>query len=306
MAIPGFQDLMLPLLKLIGDGKEHTSRNVIENLAGDFKLTEEEKRVLLSSGKQPVFDNRVGWARTYMKKAGLIESPQRGVFKISQEGIGILKTNPTEINIKFLGQFPKFIEFHKAQKKGLEASRITSTSREASLDKTPEETLEFAYEEINRDLAQDILDHLKKCQPAFFERIVVELLVKMGYGGSFSDAGKAIGKSGDEGIDGIIKEDKLGLDVVYVQAKRWEGSVGRPEIHKFAGALHGQQARKGIFITTSDFSKDARDFVKNIELRIVLINGEDLAQLMIDYDIGVSKTKAFELKRLDSDYFEEE
>jgi len=305
MAIPGFQDLMLPFLQYINDGKEHTLRELIECLAGEFKLTEDERRELLPSGRQPLFNNRVGWARTYMKKAGLLELPQRAVIKITPRGKEVLAEKPSRIDIKLLKRFPEFVEFITIVPKEGNDSPSAAAS-DTAVEKTPEETIEFAYQGMRQELVSEILSQIKSCSPAFFERLVVELLVKMGYGGSTKDAGQAIGRSGDEGIDGVIKEDKLGLDAVYIQAKRWEGTVSRPEIQKFVGALHGQKARKGIFITTSDFSKEAKDYTKNVESRVVLINGEALAQLMIDYDLGVSATKIFELKKLDSDFFSEE
>lgn len=307
MAIPGFQELMLPILKLLSDGKEYTSHNIVEELAREFKLTDEEKRELLPSGKQPIFDNRVGWAKTHLKRAELIESPQRGISRITELGKSILAENLIKIDRRFLlerfpEKFPDLLESRERAKEGFDEKK--NHLPEIASKQTPEEILEFAYQKMRQELAQELLNQLKNCTPNFFERLVVELLVKMGYGGTIKDAGKAIGKGGDKGIDGIIKEDKLGLDTIYIQAKRWEGTiVGSPEIQKFAGALQGQKAKKGIFITTSDFSKEARDYAKSIENRIVLINGEDLVQLMIDHDIGVSKTESFDLKRLDSDYF---
>jgi restriction system protein len=302
MAIPDYQSCMLPLLKFYGDGQEHTNRESIDSLAEYFKITDDERRMMLPSGVQGLFDNRVNWARTYMKKAAVIESPKRGVHKITKRGLDILKKKPTSIDINYLAQFQEFKEF-----RALRHTKQESNETEIDLNgKTPEESLEGAYQKIRSDLATELLQQLKLSSPSFFERLVVEVIVKMGYGGSRLDAGKAIGKSGDGGIDGIIKEDKLGLDAIYIQAKRWENTVGRPEIQKFVGALTGQRARKGLFITTADFSSEAEDYVSRIEAKVVLIDGETLSQLMIDYGVGVSTVGTYEIKKIDSDYFAEE
>lgn len=299
MSIPDYQRIMLPLLKLLADEQEHSFRDSIENLAQFFKLSPEERKELLLSGQQPVFDNRVGWARTYMKKAGLLDTTRRGFFKITKRGIEALKQNPQEINVKFLEQYPEFIEFREIRK---EKEKATSEI-EVTEKQSPEDLLVYGYQKIRQELADELIAQIKSCSPEFFERLVVELIVKMGYGGSRKDAGKAIGKTGDEGIDGIIKEDKLGLDIIYIQAKRWENAVSRPEIQKFAGALQGHRAKKGIFITTSSFSKEALDFVLKIDNKIVLIDGDHLTQLMIDHDIGVSKIASYDIKKIDTDYF---
>ncbi|MGN6438058.1 MAG: restriction endonuclease [Agriterribacter sp.] len=293
---------MLPLLQLLADGEERTMKNVLQELAKQFKLTEEEMSILLPSGGSLIFASRVGWARTYLKKAGLLDSPKRAVLVITERGKKVLRTNPPIIDNQLLRQFPEFVEFQNFKKEVSEATNDTQTDQQ-----TPEETIDFAYQKIRQSLAQEILDTVRKVSPAFFERLVVELLVKMGYGGSELEAGKAIGKSGDEGIDGTIKEDKLGLDIIYIQAKRWQAGnvVGRPELHKFVGALAGQGAKKGIFITTSSFTKEALNYAPKNETKIVLIDGVQLAQLMIDYNLGVSLKKVYEVKRLDSDYFDE-
>ncbi len=297
---------MLPLLKLVSDKKEYKYRELIENLALEFKLTDEERKELLASGNQPIFDNRVGWAKTYLKKAGLIDSPSRATFVITELGLKVLGKNPEKIDAKYLKQFPSFLEFIHPDKNDVE-SEETVISQD-TLNRTPEENLDKAYQQLRKSLASELLNKVIDLSPAFFERLVIDLLVKMGYGGSIKDAGKAIGRSGDEGIDGTIKEDKLGLDIIYVQAKRWKPGnvVGRPEIHKFVGALAGQGAKKGIFITTSSFTKEAIDYTPKNETKIVLIDGERLAQHMIDYNIGCSVQQIFELKRIDSDYFDEE
>jgi len=303
--IPDYQSIMLPLLRQVSDKGEHKFRDIIEGLAKQFGLTDDERKELLPSGVQPIFDNRVGWAKTYLKKAGLIDTPKRATVTITNRGLEILKKNLDSINVKFLKQFPEFVEFQTAKREDNETETEIETTEEQSTQ-TPEETLETAYQKIRKSLAQDLINRVMTLSPAFFERLVVELLVKMGYGGSIKDAGRAIGKSGDEGIDGTIKEDKLGLDIIYIQAKRWSGVVGRPELQKFVGALAGQGAKKGIFITTSSFTRDALDYVPRNETKIVLIDGEQLAQLMIDYNLGVTSMNSYEVKRIDSDYFGEE
>jgi len=300
MAIPDFETIMLPLLKFLSDGKEHQKKEAVYALAKHFKLTEEELKQLQPSGRNLLFDNRVAWSRKYMYEAGLIGSPLRGYWQITNKGIDVIKANPNKIDVEFLDQFPGFKEYRTGAK---DRDEQVVSSVETNLQRTPEELLESGYQEIKQSLVQDILEQVKQCSPNFFEKIVVELLLKMGYGGSRRDAAEAIGKSGDEGIDGIIKEDRLGLDCIYVQAKRWEGQVGRPEIQKFAGALQGKRAKKGIFITSSFFTQEAKDFVKNIDNKIILIDGKFLAELMIEHDIGVSPEASYEIKRLDSDYF---
>jgi len=303
--IPDYQTLMLPLLKILSDKKEYKYRDLVEVLAYEFKLTDEERKELLASGNQGVFDNRVGWAKVYLKKAGLLDSPQRATFVITKLGLETLKKNPNRIDAKYLKQFPSFLEFQNASKSNGDNEE---ENIEIQPDHTPEENLDNAYQRIRKSLALELLNKVVDLSPTFFERLVIELLVKMGYGGSIKDAGKAIGKSGDEGIDGTIKEDKLGLDIIYVQAKRWKPGnvVGRPEIHKFVGALAGQGAKKGIFITTSNFTKEALEYSPRNETKIVLIDGVQLAQLMIDYNLGCTTQQTYEIKKVDSDYFGEE
>ncbi|UEC42843.1 MAG: Restriction endonuclease [Methanothrix sp.] len=304
MAVPDFQSVMLPLLKVLGDGEEHSLHEVISTLADQFDLTDEERRELLPSGRQAKLANRIGWARTYMKKAGLLESTGRGKFRINDRGLSVLRDDPPEINVKFLEQFPGFLEFHRGSSKD---DNKDLNDDAADKTKTPEEILETSYQRLRGDLALDLLDRIMGCSPDFFEKLVVDLLVAMGYGGSRRDAGKAVGRSGDGGIDGIIKEDKLGLDAVYIQAKRWEGTVGRPAVQAFAGSLMGNRAGKGVFITTSQFTREASDYVKAIQQpKIVLIGGEELAQFMIDHDIGVADVATYRVKRVDLDYFGEE
>lgn len=305
--IPDYQSLMLPLLKLVSDGQEYKYRDLIEKLAIEFQVTDAERKELLASGNQPIFDNRVGWAKTYLKKAGLLDSPKRATFVITEVGRKTLSQDPERIDVKYLRQFPAFVEFQSASRKESDTERDEISLAEGN-DQTPEESLDKAYQRIRKELASDLLKKVIDLSPAFFERLVVELLVKMGYGGSIKDAGKAMGKSGDEGIDGTIKEDKLGLDIIYIQAKRWKPGnvVGRPELQKFVGALAGQGAKKGIFITTSNFTKEALEYTPRNETKIVLIDGEQLAQLMIDYNLGCTTQQTYELKKIDSDYFGEE
>ncbi|MGK2913494.1 MAG: restriction endonuclease [Porticoccaceae bacterium] len=299
MAIPDYQSIMLPLLRFAADGIEHSVRDAIESLSREFGLTDAENNELLPSGQQPRFDNRVAWARSYLSKAALLESTRRGYFRITRRGQDTLSGKPEKINVRFLDQFPEFVEFRTKRREQEEATtRIPTETLQ-----TPGELLESAYQELRENLSAELLKILTECSPSFFERLVIDVLVKMGYGGSRTDAGKAIGRSGDEGIDGIINEDRLGLDVIYLQAKRWQTRVGRPEIQKFAGALQGHRAKKGIFITTSDFSREAEDYVAKIDSKIVLIDGERLAQLMIDYNVGVAPVTSYETKKIDSDYF---
>lgn len=314
MAIPDYQTLMLPLLSTISDGNDHVFRETVDRLADQFELSEEERAELLPSGFYPVFANRVGWARTYMSKAGLIDAPKRGMLRISSDGLSLLATRPNRIDNKMLESYPSFIAFKqkaKDNKSGDEAATGSSPASlqslpalEAAADLTPLEAIDAAYKRYRAEIESEMLDRLKSVHPAQFEEIVVDLLVAMGYGGSRADAGRAIGRSGDGGIDGIINEDRLGLDVIYVQAKRWDGTVGRPEIQKFAGALHGQRAGKGVFITTSTFTREARDFGNSIALKIILIDGERLAALMVEHDVGVARVGSYILKRLDNDYFD--
>lgn len=302
MTIPDYETLMLPLLLLLSDKQEHSMRGVSDLLAEQFHLTNDEIKKLLPSGQQTIFYNRVGWARTFLKKAGLVDSSKRGYVIITKRGLDVLESKPEKITDEFLLKFSEFKEFLKAPVKKLKTDTLVHNIQQ----KTPLESLEEAYQRIRQTLESDLLQQVKSSSPSLFEKIVIELLVKMGYGGNLKDAGKAIGGVGDEGIDGIIKEDPLGLDIIYVQAKRWENVVGRPELQKFAGALQGQRARKGIFITTSSFTKEAQEYAKNIETKMVLLDGDSPTNLMIDHNIGVYLNANYELKKLDQDYFTEE
>jgi restriction system protein len=303
MTIPDYQTVMLPLLRFAADGEEHSLREAIEKLADYFDLSDDERKALLPSGRQATFDNRVGWARTYMKKAGLLRSPRRGYFKISDTGLQALKAKSEAINVKFLEQYPEFVEFRT--KSNVKSTTTKTDTTIPTEERTPREVMEDAYATIRTQLASELLERITQSSPQFFERLVVDLLVNMGYGGTRKDAGEAVGGSGDEGIDGIIKEDRLGLEVVYIQAKRWENTVQRPEIQKFVGALSGQNARKGVFITTSSFSAGAIDYATGLQVKVVLIDGETLANHMIDYGVAVAPEASYEIKRVDSDYFDE-
>lgn len=305
MPIPNFQSLMRPLLASASDGQEHSIREALDQLAIQFSLTDAELKQLLPSCNQEVFLNRVGWAKQHLKMANLLEFPKRGTFKITEPGLRVLADYSEKVDLKVLRLQPGYLEARGGTKKESDSKEFMADASESETQ-TPEETIEAAYLALKRSLGSEILSKLQKSSPSFFENLVVELLVAMGYGGTRKDAGQAIGRSGDEGIDGIIKEDRLGLDAIYIQAKRWLQTVGRPEIQKFAGALQGFRAKKGIFITTSDFSREAIEYASRIESRIVLIDGEMLWNLMIDFGIGVSKTASYEIKKIDNDYFDEE
>jgi restriction system protein len=306
MAVPDYESMMLPLLQFLSDGQERSLRECIDGLAQVFKLSDADRKVLLPSGRQAQFDNRVGWARTYLKKACLVDSLRRGFVRISERGRGVLAEKPARIDDDFLKRFSEFVEFQTRPPQAADDAQSTAEPSPATSSQTPEDLIEYAHAKLTAELSADILKTIMQCSPAFFERLVVELLVKMGYGGSLQDAGQAIGKSGDEGIDGIIKEDRLGLDIIYIQAKRWANNVSRPEIQKFVGALQGQRAKKGIFITTSTFSDEAHQYAGKVDSKVILIDGQMLARLMIEHDIGVSSVASYQLKKVDSDYFTEE
>ena len=288
---------MLPMLKYLSDGEEHSLSETHDDLATQLKLTDGELRELLPSGKQTIFRNRVSWARTYMVRAGLIISSKRAHFQISDQGLELLEENPTEINSKILARYESFVEFKSLRKSKIEPENDNT-------DQTLEESLEHTYQQLHSELANELLDLIKKCTPSFFERLVIDLLITMGYGGSRKDAGRAMGKSGDGGIDGIINEDRLGLDVIYLQAKKWDNTVPLKEIRDFTGALASKQAKKGIFITTSSFPSSVYEFVKQVEYKIILIDGDRLTDLMIEYDIGLSTVNTYDVKTTDLDYFE--
>ena len=307
MAIPDFQTIMLPVLKLASSSNEYKLSDAVEKLADEFGLSSEERNELLPSGTQAVFNNRVAWARSYLKQAALVDNPRRGYFSITESGRKLLAEKPERITISLLIKYPEFQEFRNRKKidKGDDASLVLPLL-EIESKLTPEDALASAYNQLRNALESEIIASVKSASPSFFERLVVDLLVKMGYGGSRQEAGRALGRSGDGGIDGIINEDRLGLDVIYIQAKRWEGVVGRPEIQKFAGALQGQRANKGVFITTSSFSSQAKEYTNVIASKIILIDGEQLSALMAEHNVGVSVVGQYEVKKLDSDYFDNE
>jgi restriction system protein len=296
---------MLPLLEGIADGKEHDLRELRGPIAQKFGLTEGDLTELLPSGKQSVYLNRLGWAKTYLLKAGVIESPARSRVRLTKRGLDVLAKKPAAITKQFLRQFPEFLAFENSAPAAGEASQVIPAA-EAAHEDDPRARFEAAYRQLRTALEDDLLAQVKQVTPSRFEQIVIDVLVAMGYGGSVRDAGQALGKSGDGGIDGVIKEDHLGLDVIYVQAKRWtDGQVGRPDVQQFAGSLQGHRARKGVFITTSTFAQTARDFVKHIDSKIALVDGKALARLMVDHGVGVSVEETVALKRIDSDYFDE-
>jgi restriction system protein len=303
MAVPDFQSFFKPLLELAADGKEHSVREAREIIAKNMTLSEADLSELLPSGTQTKFDNRVAWAKSYFVQAKVLESTRRGYFRITDRGRELLAKGHPRIDIRILDQYSEFVEFHSANRdtESQSLSEVAPTQTE-----TPEEILQKAHQNIRNELGAELLNRVKSNSPRFFESLVVDLMIAMGYGGSRVDAGKALGQTGDEGVDGIIKEDRLGLDIIYLQAKRWEGTVGRPEIQRFVGALHGKRARKGVFITTGRFSEDALDYVNTIDPKVILIDGRNLANLMIDFNLGTTTAANYELKRIDSDYFGEE
>jgi len=304
MAIPDFQSIMLPLLKMAKDKKEHSLRSAVDYISDHFDLTEDERLVQIPSGTQKLIYNRTAWAKSHLLKAGLFESLRRGYFTITERGLDVLKENPDYINMVFLKQFEEYNKYIKPRQK--EEQGTVPEDNGALSKQTPQEMLELGYQIINDNLADEILETIKSCPPDFFERLVIDLLLAMGYGGTFKDAGKAVGRSRDGGIDGIIKEDKLGLDAIYIQAKRWENTVPAKEIRDFIGSLEIKGAHKGVLITTSSFPKDSLDKIGKSTKKVVLVDGEQLAELMIDHNIGVSIEKNYTIKKIDSDYFSEE
>jgi restriction system protein len=294
---------MLPFLEALQDGQERTMRELTELLAGQFKLTDAERQELLPSGQQTVFSNRVAWAKSHLKNAGLIDNPVRGKVRIAEGGRKVLLQKPPTVNCRFLKQFPSYLKFigqTPDQDGGCEQEAVIESKQ------TPLELLDASFKTLQKATEEDLLTKLKACSPGFFEQVVVRLLRAMGYGGVTGDA-SVTGKPGDGGIDGIIKEDKLGLDVVCIQAKRWDGSVGRPVIQGFVGSMDYIRAKKGVILTTSQFTKDALDFVDRIEgKKVVLIDGSTLAALLIEHNVGVKLTKLYELKEVSNDFFDED
>lgn len=306
MPIPDFQTIMLPLVESLGDSQQTSIRELTERLAERFGLTKEERAELLPSGQQSIFSNRVAWSKSHLKAAGLLESPTRGMVRITDLGLKALAQKPAAINIKFLKQYPAYCIFSGKSQPQESPSSPPVTAIPEEEQRTPLEIMGSAFHTLSQTTADDLLTRLKTCSPAFFERIVVKLLMAMGYGG-IAGEGTVTGKSGDGGIDGVIKQDKLGLDVVCIQAKRWDGPVGRPVIQSFAGSMDLYRAKKGVLLTTSIFTKDAQDFVNRIEgKKVVLIDGEQLAELMIEHSLGVTTTKTYELKEVSNDFFDED
>ncbi len=307
--IPDFQTIMLPFLELLSDGKEHELQTLIKQIADKFELTDEERKELLPSGTQVVIYNRVVWAKTYLKKANLLSSPKRAIIIITEHGKKVLQNKPPKIDIKFLQSLPDFKEWQTSYQTNYQNRKDDDQQSQVNTDiesgKTPEELLEDSFVKLKDELAAELIDKIKSCSPAFFEKLVIDLLIKMGYGGSRKEAGQIIGKSGDGGIDGIIKEDKLGLDTIYVQAKKWDNTVPIGQIRDFAGSLLSKKAKKGIFISTSNYPKGAYDFVSSIEPKIILIDGKEMAGLMIEYQVGIAIKNNYEIKKIDIDYFEE-
>lgn len=303
MAVPDFQTLMLPILKIFNDSKEHHVEEVRRIIAKNFDLNDEDLNSLLPSGTSKLYNNRVAWSITHLKMADLIESTKRSIYLITKDGLELIAKNPSRIDLNLLKTISAYAEKKKSWGKTEEFEPTDSIEKS---EKTPDELIEEGYEKIKFEISNEIIRTIKSCSPHFFEKLVLDVLINLGYGGSNLDQAKVLGKTGDDGVDGLINEDKLGLDVIYVQAKRWENQVGQPEIQKFAGALQGQRAKKGIFITTSNFSKPALEYVEKIENRIILIDGKKLAELMIDNNVGVSTKKVFSIKRIDTDYFIEE
>jgi restriction system protein len=305
--IPAYEPFMLPLLRCLRDGQVRHRHECNEPLIDYFQLTPEEVEQLLPSGKQTALRNRAGWASTHLAKAGLIERPRRGYMRITERGLEALRVADQGITIDnaYLLQYPEFVEFFRPSSPQGDTPARLPTPLPATESRTPQEAMEAAYQTLRAALAGELLERIMDGSPRFFEQVVLDLLVAMGYGGSRADAAQAVGGSGDGGVDGWIKEDKLGLDSIYLQAKRWEGSVGRPIVQAFAGSLEGHRARKGVLITTSRFSQDAYDYVRSIEKRIVLIDGERLTTLMIDHGVGVADVAVYPVKRIDEDYFED-
>lgn len=295
----------MPLLRYLSDGAEHSTQETVDGVAGMLHLTAVDLAELTSSGRGPLITSRLAWCKLHLKRAGLLESPRRGVYRITERGRQVLRENPTAVNMAYLARFPEYVEF-RTRGTASDNSHIPIETLDGfeGTERTPEEYLEYGASRLRSALVAEILERITSMSPDAFERLVIDLLLAMGYGGSQHDAGRAVGKSGDEGIDGIIKEDRLGLESIYIQAKRWQATIGRPEIQRFAGALQGQRARKGVFITTSDFTKEAHAYAASIQSTIVLVTGVQLAELMIDHGIGVASMRTYEVKRLDSDYFE--
>lgn len=307
MATPDFQSFFYPVLKFSADGGEHSLNEIRNFLTAHFSLTDEDKAERVPSGAQTKFDNRIYWTKSYFSKAKLIENTKRSHFKITERGQKFLQKFDSYISINDLKTIDEFKEFNTGVINPSESKSLVQTKDVVLEIKTPLEKLEETYQYIQQELANELLEKIRLNSWQFFEDLVVDLMVKMGYGGSRNKAGKSIKRTNDEGIDGIINEDKLGLDVIYLQAKKWdtETSIGRPEIQKFVGALQGQRAKKGVFITTSSFSKGAIEYAKTIDTKIILIDGNTLTNLMIEFSVGTTTIESYHIKKIDIDYFEQ-
>ena len=306
MAIPSFDEMYIPTLKCLSDGDEHTTREINDFIAEYMKISDEERLELLPSGKEEIFRSRASWTRTYLKRAGLIKSPSRTIFVITEFGKRMLLENPEKIGLELFNESETFRSFYYSNKPNVGKNTIVPTSTEIIADRTPQDNLEEALQKINSNLADDLMAEITNISPELFEKLVVKLLEKMGYGRSIKNAGKVVGRTGDEGIDGIVREDKLGFDLIYIQAKKWNSNttIGRPEIQKFVGALAGQGATKGLFITTAKFTREAAHYAKKQHTtKIVLVDGQLLTKLMIEHNLGVSIENTYEIKRIDSDFF---
>lgn len=302
MPIPDFQSFFLPLLQFAGDGKLHTFAEAFERLSTVFELTEADRNELLESGRQPRFENRVYWAKIHLSRAGLLDAPERGRFIITAPGRELLKKKLSRLDLKLLGQIPQYAEWRKTAQHSINTEGVVPKVEE----QTPQELVELGCKQLRDALSEELLQKMRTCKWEFFEQLVIDVLLRMGYGGTRRDAGEAFKRSGDGGIDGTIKEDKLGLDVVYVQAKKWDANVQRPDVQRFIGSLYEHHAKKGVMIATSSFSSGAIDCAKQVDIKVVLVDGYQLAQLMIDHDVGVSAVATYTVKKMDTDYFEEE
>lgn len=297
---------MRPLLVSVADGEQYSNVAIRDRLASKFELTDDDLAEELPSGRTKTFNNRVGWATTYLYRTGLLDRPRRSIYRITPRGLSVLEANPERVDLKVLAAFDEFHEFRQAKsdpRSPSEAIERVTDATTSTTGQTPEEEIEGAYRSLRAVLAADLLDRIHEQTPLFFEQLVLDVLRGMGYGGAHDGAVERLGQSGDEGVDGIIREDELGLDLIYVQAKRWRNPVGRPEIQKFFGALHGKRATKGVFITTSTFSREAVIYAESVTPRVILVDGTQLTRLMIEYDVGVSVTRTYKLKRVDLDYF---
>ena len=304
MAIPDFQALMLPVLRDLSRG-ERTGQETLDALASEFSLTPGDIAQRQPSGKQTIFTNRVAWAKAHLKGAGLVESPRRGVYRLTDRGRSVLTEGPPKLSRTYLMRYPEYVAFRQPSSDDATAptpKRSIQSTTPTDL-RTPDDLIEDGYQQLRGALVAEIREQIAAMPPSAFEQLVVDLLLRMGYGGPQEHSGLVVGKGGDEGIDGLIKEDRLGLDTIYVQAKRWQAAVGRPDIQRFAGALQGQRARKGVFITTSSFTKEAQQYAASLQTALVLVDGAQLAELMIDHGVGVTPIKQYEIKRIDSGYF---